>query len=42
VQIQAYDTPQLKTVDGVADMGFALMVWIVDPHGNALSIAQMK
>jgi catechol-2,3-dioxygenase len=42
VQIQEYDTPELKTVDGVADMGFALEAWIVDPHGNALSIAQLK
>lgn len=42
VQIQEYDTPELKTVDGVADVGFALEAWIVDPHGNALSIAQLK
>ena len=42
VEIQEYDTPDLKTVDGVADMGFALIAWIVDPHKNALSILQLK
>ena len=42
VEIQEYDMPELKTVDGVADLGFALMAWIVDPHGNALAIVQLK
>ncbi len=42
VEIQDYDTPELKTVDGVVDIGFALMAWIVDPHGNALAIMQLK
>jgi catechol-2,3-dioxygenase len=42
VEIQEYDTPELKTVDGVADLGFALIAWIVDPHRNALGIAQPK
>jgi catechol-2,3-dioxygenase len=42
VEIQEYDMPGLKTVDGVADLGFALMAWIVDPHGNALAIMQFK
>lgn len=42
VAIQEYDIPGLKTVDGVADVGFALIAWIVDPHGNALGITQMK
>ena len=42
VEIQEYDTPELKTVDGVADLGFALAAWIVDPHGNALGIMQLK
>ena len=44
VEIQEYDTPEigLKTVDGVADLGFALIAWIVDPHGNALAIIQLK
>ena len=42
VEIQDYDTPELKTEDGVADLGFALMAWITDPHGNALGIMQLK
>ena len=32
----------LKTIDGVADLGFALAAWIVDPHKNALGILQLK
>ena len=42
VEIQEYDTPELKTVDGVADLGFALAAWIIDPHRNALGIIQLK
>ena len=42
VEIQDYDTPDLKTENGVADLGFALMAWIIDPHGNALAIMQLK
>lgn len=42
VVIQDYDMPDLKTVDGIADIGFALIAWIVDPHGNALGILQPK
>ena len=42
VEIQEYDMPGLKTVDGVADLGFALIAWIVDPHKNALGIMQLK
>jgi len=42
VEIQEYNTPDLRTVDGVADLGFALAAWIVDPHGNALGILQLK
>jgi catechol-2,3-dioxygenase len=42
VEIQEYDMPGLKTVDGIADIGFALMAWIVDPHKNALAIVELK
>ena len=42
VAIQEYDMPGLKTADGVADLGFALAAWIVDPHKNALGILQLK
>jgi catechol-2,3-dioxygenase len=42
VEIQEYDMPGLKTVDGVADLGFARMAWIVDPHRNALAILELR
>ncbi len=44
VEIQEYDMPEmgLKTEDGIADLGFALIAWIVDPGGNALAIVQEK
>lgn len=42
VEIQEYDLPGLKTVHGIADIGFAHAAWIVDPHGNALGILQRK
>jgi catechol-2,3-dioxygenase len=42
VEIQEYDMPGLKTVEGVVDLGFALVAWIVDPHRNALAVMQLK
>jgi catechol 2,3-dioxygenase-like lactoylglutathione lyase family enzyme len=42
VEIQEYDTPELKTDNGIVDLGFALIAWIVDPHKNALAIIQLK
>jgi hypothetical protein len=42
VAIQDYDMPGLKTEDGIADLGFALMAWIIDPHKNALAIVRLK
>ena len=42
VEVQDYDMPGLKTEDGIADVGFAHAAWIVDPHGNALGILQLK
>ena len=42
ITFEEYDLPYLKTVDGVADLGFARMAWIIDPHKNALSIMQLK
>ena len=40
VKIEDYDMPGLKTVEGVADLGFARAAWIIDPHGNTLGILQ--
>jgi catechol 2,3-dioxygenase-like lactoylglutathione lyase family enzyme len=42
VKVEEYDLPGLKTEDGIADVGFAWMAWIVDPGGNALGIVQIK
>jgi catechol 2,3-dioxygenase-like lactoylglutathione lyase family enzyme len=42
VEIIQYDEPGLKTADGVADVGFALTAWFVDPSGNTISLLQFK
>jgi catechol 2,3-dioxygenase-like lactoylglutathione lyase family enzyme len=42
VKVEEYDLPGLKTEDGVADIGFAWIAWIVDPGRNALGILQVK
>lgn len=36
------DVPRIKTVDGVADIGFALIAWFLDPAKNCLGIIQVK
>jgi catechol 2,3-dioxygenase-like lactoylglutathione lyase family enzyme len=41
VKVEDYDMPGLKTEDGIADLGFALAAWIVDPGGNALALMQL-
>jgi catechol-2,3-dioxygenase len=42
VEIAEYDSPGLKTVDAVADVGFALSAWFVDPSGNSIGLLQLK
>jgi catechol 2,3-dioxygenase-like lactoylglutathione lyase family enzyme len=42
VKVEDYDLPGLKTEDGIADIGFAWMAWIIDPGKNALGILQLK
>ena len=42
VTVEEYDMPGLKTEDGIADIGFAWMAWIIDPGKNALAIMQLK
>ena len=42
VEIEEYDGPGLKTVDGIADVGFALSAWIVDPDLNTIGLLQFK
>jgi catechol 2,3-dioxygenase-like lactoylglutathione lyase family enzyme len=42
IEIQEYDTPGLKTVDGIVDIGFARIAWLIDPFKNCLGIMQPK
>jgi catechol-2,3-dioxygenase len=42
VEIAEYDYPSLKTVDGVAEVGFALSAWFSDPAGNTIGLLQFK
>ncbi len=42
VKIEDYDMPGLKTQDGIADIGFALMAWFIDPGKNCVGMIQLK
>lgn len=42
VKIEDYDMPGLKTVDGIADVGFAFMAWFIDPGKNCVGMIQVK
>jgi catechol 2,3-dioxygenase-like lactoylglutathione lyase family enzyme len=42
VEIMEYDTPELKTENGIVDTGDALHAWITDPGKNTLGIDQYK
>ena len=42
IRIEEYDTADVHTEGGVADMGWAWVAWFVDPMHNALGIAQPK
>ena len=42
VVIEEYDLPGLKTVEGIADVGFARIAWFIDPGKNCLGIMQLK
>jgi catechol-2,3-dioxygenase len=42
VEVEEYDEPGMSTVDGIADVGFALSAWLVDPHGNTIGLLQFK
>ena len=42
VKIEDYDLAELKTLDGIADIGFARMAWFIDPAKNCLGIMQLK
>jgi catechol-2,3-dioxygenase len=42
INVENYDLQDLKTEDGIADFGFALAAWIIDPGKNAIGIVQLK
>jgi catechol 2,3-dioxygenase-like lactoylglutathione lyase family enzyme len=39
VRLEEYDTPTLKTVDGVAEIGGAKAAWFKDSEGNLIGLA---
>src|SRR5262249_53091831 len=36
--VQIQNLPELNTVDGIADIGFALAAWFTDPHHNSIGL----
>lgn len=40
VVFEEYDYPNLKTVNGIADLGYARAAWFKDSEGNLLGVAQ--
>jgi catechol-2,3-dioxygenase len=40
--VQVQELPELGTVDGVADIGFALAAWFIDPDHNWIGLLQLK
>ena len=41
LEFENYDYPNLKTVDGVADLGYARAAWFKDSEGNLLGVAEV-
>ena len=42
VKIEDYDLPDIKTVDGIAEVGFARFAWFLDPGKNCVGVMQLK
>jgi catechol-2,3-dioxygenase len=40
--VQLQDLPELGTVEGIADLGFALGAWFIDPDHNWIGLLQLK
>jgi extradiol dioxygenase family protein len=40
--IEFVDMPEFNSVDGIADVGFALTAAFVDPHRNSIGLLQFK
>jgi catechol-2,3-dioxygenase len=41
IEFEDYDYPNLKTVEGVADLGYARAAWFKDSEGNLLGVAEL-
>jgi catechol-2,3-dioxygenase len=40
--VPVQDLPELGTIDGIADLGFALAAWFVDPDHNWIGLLQLN
>src|SRR5512132_599238 len=40
--VQVQDLPELSTVDGIADLEFALAAWFIDPDHNWIGLLQLN
>ena len=40
--VKIEDLPGLNTVEGIADIGFALAAWFTDPCHNSIGLLQLK
>jgi predicted enzyme related to lactoylglutathione lyase len=41
VHFEDYDFPGLKTIDGIADLGYEKSAWFRDSEGNLLALGQL-
>ena len=41
VLFEEYDFPGLKTIDGIADLGYEKSAWFRDSEGNLLALGQL-
>src|SRR2546425_7309106 len=41
VRFEEYDVPGLKTIDGIADLGYEKSAWVHDSGGNLLALGQL-
>jgi predicted enzyme related to lactoylglutathione lyase len=42
IRFHEYDLPGLKTVDGIADLGYEKSAWFSDSEGNLLALGQLR
>ena len=41
VRFEEYDFPGLKTIDGIADLGYEKSAWFRDSEGNLLALGEL-